>query len=142
KTTRVFARTRNGVKWGGPAAATFVVDTPSLIVSEIMYHPAPPPAGSPYDQEAFEYIEFKNTGSVAFDLGGYSIVDGVAFTFPSYSLAPGARVLVVSNRAAFESRYGTGLPVVGEYTGQLDNGGEHIAVLGASKEPVLDFTYS
>jgi hypothetical protein len=50
--------------------------------------------------------------------------------------------LVVKNRIAFEARYGTGLPIAGQFVGQLDNSGEHIAVVGAMKEPILDFTYS
>ncbi len=56
-------------------------------------------------------------------------------------LAAGARLLLVKNRAAFESRYGTGLPVAGEYLGNLDNAGEHLLLLGRYGEPILDFNY-
>jgi len=57
-------------------------------------------------------------------------------------LAAGECILVVKNRAAFESRYGTGFRIAGEYSGQLDNAGDHIVLLGPLGEPILDFTYS
>jgi hypothetical protein len=139
--TRLAARTLGGLKWSGPAAATYIVQPASLIISEIMYHPAPPPEGSPFAVEDFEFLEFMNSGSSALDLRGFKITDGVYFGFPSYLLNPGARVLVVKNRAAFESRYGTGLPIAGEYTGQLENSGERITVIGPSEERVLSFEY-
>src|SRR6185369_15068423 len=135
--TRLMARSRTGTKWSGPSAATFIVQPTSLAVSEIMYHPAPPPSGSPFTTEEFEFLELRNFGTSALDLQGFSITDGVQFVFPSYILGPGERVLVVKNRAAFESRYGTGWPIAGEYTGQLDNSGERITVLGPMQETVL-----
>jgi hypothetical protein len=50
--------------------------------------------------------------------------------------------VIVANPAAFESRYGSGLPVAGTYTGRLDNGGERIRVLDPVGEEILDFRYS
>ena len=49
---------------------------------------------------------------------------------PVSSIAPGGYALVVSNAAAFVSRYGGGLPVAGVYTGLLSNDGETIATTG------------
>jgi hypothetical protein len=43
-------------------------------------------------------------------------------------LDPGEFVLVVENQAAFQSVYGTGPRVAGEYTGSLSNGGEDIVL--------------
>jgi hypothetical protein len=95
----------------------------------------------PFNEEEFEFLEFKNSGDAALDLQGFTIADGVNFVFPSFVLNPGARILVVRNRAAFESRYGTGLPIAGEYVGQLDNAGELVSVTGPFGEPVLSFEY-
>lgn len=144
KTSRLVARSLSGTKWSGPTAATYIIDTPSLVISEIMYHPAPPTGAASllYTDEDFEYLEFKNAGSTNIRLAGFTITDGVSFTFPIYNLDIGARALVVKNKAAFESRYGTNRPVLGEFVGQLDNAGERIVVLGALKEPILDFTYN
>ena len=57
------------------------------------------------------------------------------------TLAAGARTLLVSNRAAFESRYGTGLPIAGVYTGALDNNGERLTVRSRAGT-FLDFSYN
>jgi hypothetical protein len=143
-TARLFARSFSNNIWSGPLVSTYIVDTPALTISEIMYHPAPPTGAASllYTDEDFEYLEFKNTGTAAINLAGFSITEGVTFNFPNYTLNGGARALVVKNKAAFESRYGTTRPVIGEYTGLLDNAGERIVVLGAFKEPILDFTYN
>ena len=141
RNARIVARAKNGARWSGPTAATFVVEIPSLVITEIMYHPAPPPPGSIYSDEDFEFIELKNTGSTALNLERYRISAAVDFTFPNLVVGAGRRVLVVKNRAAFESRYGGGLPIAGEYTGSLDNAGERIVLRGALDEPILDFAY-
>ncbi len=116
-----------------------------LRVSEIMYHPAPPPAGSTNLDEDFEFIELRNTSpSQTLDLSGVKFIDGIQFNFitgTTTNLPPGARVLVVANPTAFTNRYGTGLPVAGQYLGQLDNGGERIHLVDARGEEILDFAY-
>jgi hypothetical protein len=44
------------------------------------------------------------------------------------SLAPGQYVLLVSNRAAFDERYGVGGNIAGTYTGRLANDGEKVKI--------------
>ena len=78
----VFARALNGTSWSAPARGVFVVATPALAISEIMYHPAAPPTNSPYDAEEFEFVEIQNTGSTALDLTGVTLGGGINFTFP------------------------------------------------------------
>jgi hypothetical protein len=142
KNTRLFARVRNGARWSGPAVASYLTERAPLALVEIMYQPAKPASGSAYDEEAFEFLEFKNNGAQPLNLFGYAITEGVTFTFPNSTLAPGARAVVVKNRAAFESRYGTALPVLGEYLGQLSNSGERLTVGGPGKELALSFEYN
>ena len=48
---------------------------------------------------------------------------------------------MVHNRAAFESRYGTGHRIAGEFTGSLNNAGDDLALFGPVGEPILDFHY-
>jgi len=103
----------------------------ALVVSELHYHPLPPstPAelGASFEDEDFEFIELMNVGAATLDLAGVRIADAVRFDFTDSavtSLAPGERVLVVKNSAAFEARYGYGRPVAGEYSGKFSNGGE------------------
>jgi hypothetical protein len=122
--------------------------TPSAVqqylrITEIMYSPAQPTSG-PYNREDFEYIELKNIGPSTLSLLGVRFTNGISFGFTSSgvsSLAPGQRVLVVRNGAAFASRYGTGFPIAGQFSGALDNGGERIRLIDTSGEEILDFEY-
>jgi hypothetical protein len=127
--------------WSGPVATTYVVSTPSLVITKIMYDP-PPSSPSAGDGSAFEYVELKNVGVTALNLGGFRFTRGIEFEFPSLTLAAGDRVVVVQDSAAFRSRYGTNALVAGTYTGQLDNAGERLTLEGPVMEPILDFTYS
>ncbi|MBE7504329.1 MAG: lamin tail domain-containing protein [Verrucomicrobiales bacterium] len=130
--------------WSAPAAATYVAATPPLVITEIHYHPEPPP-GNAADAEAFEYIELRNRGTVPLDLPGFRFTAGIQFEFtPAHAvtrLAPGAFVVLVKNLAAFTSRYPGVTNVAGEYAGSLDNAGERLALEGPLREPILDFAY-
>ncbi len=112
-----------------------------LRISEIMYHPSVAPPGGAYDREEFEYIELTNIGDGPIELAGVELRDGVAFTFPSMSLAPGQFVVVVENPTAFASRYVQPVTVAGQYSGKLDNGGELITLLDAADQTIQSFTY-
>ena len=113
-----------------------------LRITEVMYNPAPAEEGSPYKPKDFEFIEITNTGTSPLDLTGVIFEDGVRYAFEDGTmLAPGAMALVVSNRVAFENRYGAGLPILGEFTGNLSNGGDRIVLRDARDENVLAFSY-
>lgn len=92
----------------------------------------------------FEYIELMNIGATPLNLAGAYFDKGVVFTFPTgYTLAAGARCLVVANHAAFQLRYGTGLnnQIAGQYDGQFANEGETIQINDVVGESILDFRY-
>ena len=142
--------------WSAPvefsaAAADVSVWQQNLVVSEINYHPLPPAtpaeeaaAGGADLKNEFEFIELRNiSSSVTLDLAPLAFTKGITYSFSSASitsLAPGGYVLVVKNQAAFQARYGTGLPVAGVYTGSLDNAGEEI-ILSRDGTAIRDFTY-
>ena len=131
--------------WSGVTAATFVIATPPLVVTEIMYHPVPPPAGSTNSADDFEYLELKNIGVTALNLIGARFTNGIDYTFTAGSsmtnLGAGATVLLVKNRVAFLSRYPTVTNIAGEYAGSLDNAGERLTLVGSALESILDFRY-
>ncbi|MBI5383509.1 MAG: immunoglobulin domain-containing protein [Verrucomicrobia bacterium] len=147
---RVVARAKKANNWyntwSGPAAATYMIAVPPLVITEIMYHPGRPPAGNTNDADNFEFVELANRSGSALSLIGFRFTNGIDFTFTATnsvtSLAPGGRVLVVANRASFLSRYPAlaGL-VAGEYTGNLNNGGERLALVGPMAEPIHDFVF-
>lgn len=116
----------------------------SLVISEIMYHPAEPSAAEIAagfsDDDLFEYIEIRNVGAQTVDLSNVRFTKGIDIDL-SGSIKPGSYVLVVKNRAAFEFRYGSGLPVIGEWTGKLDNGGERLKLSFGAGETIRDLVY-
>ena len=120
----------------------------SLVVTEIMFNPGETSEiekAANYGRSDFEFIELKNIGNAAIDLTEVRFTKGIDFDFVGgavTSLAPGAFVLVVSDLAAFEQRYGNGLPVAGMFeTGQLSNGGELLKLSLGAGTPIREFTY-
>lgn len=119
-----------------------------LRISEVMYHPLPPngpelSAGFS-DADDFEFIELVNIGEASISLAGARFVTGISFDLSTSAvteLPPGSRIVLVSNRAAFAARYGTNVPVAGEYTGSLSNGGERLVLLDAAGGVIHDFEY-
>ncbi|MDA0765801.1 MAG: lamin tail domain-containing protein [Verrucomicrobia bacterium] len=111
-----------------------------LVVSEIMYHP---------DGDGLaEFIELTNISTtVTLDLTGVRFVTGIDFDFTGSavtSLAPGARVLVVRDLAAFTTAHGGGHPVAGVFANstRLSNDGETIKLEDASNSTIKEFTYN
>ena len=139
---RVVARARSGSDWSGPAAESYWTTIPRLTVTEFMYHPAPPPAGSTNSADDFQFIELANTGNSVLALSGFRFTHGVEFTFTSGTMGPGTRLVLVKDRAAFQSRYGNGPNIAGVFTNSLAHGGERLTLLGPLGEPVLDLTYA
>jgi len=146
-------------------AVTSTVDARPLIdslrVVELHYHPAPSRDGElAVDENEFEFIELMNTSDQPIDLNGAQFVqlpdgDGMRFTFDAQLLEPGERIVIVKNRAAFESRYGAAArvalgsdpltpdadSVLGEYGGRLDNGGETITLQDNRGVIISQFAY-
>ncbi len=118
-----------------------------LRVTELNLRPAPP---TPAELTAvpglvandFEFIELINNGPSVMNLGGAYFDKGVTFTFPTpFNLNPNQRCLVVASQTAFETRYGTGMLIAGEFEGSFDNGGEKVRIFDSAGEEVLIFTY-
>lgn len=112
-------------------------------VTEIMYN-APAQPGSTNLAVEFEYVEVKNVSTnVTLNLGGVVFTNAFDFKFgTNAALAPGAYGLIVKNPGAMAERYGGGLPILGTYTGNLNNAGENILINDAAGEKVLDFIYN
>lgn len=137
QTTVVKARALlDGTNWSAVAEAEFRVESllPTLRITEIMYNPI---GGG-----AFEFIELENYGATPINLGDMSFV-GITFSFTEGTiLAPGARIVLISNAnpPSFAARY-PGVAVGGTFGGQLNNAGEAIVLLDATGKTVLSVTY-
>jgi hypothetical protein len=131
--------------WSGVVAATYVVSTPDLVISELMFHAGETVQDGTNTAGAFEYVELLNRGSSVVSLPGVRVSGAIEFTFgaagPVTELAPGDRVLVVADAAAFDLRYPGKGPVGGVYVGGMDNGGERLVLHGPLGEPIHDFRY-
>ena len=157
KSVDVRARSFDGFKWSPLSQAGFVVSAvpasvENLVISEIHYRPASPSSGETsagFDSRGdFEFIELLNIDpNQAINLEGVTFSDGVDFAgfddalpLRARILAPGERVLLVSNRAGFELRHGSA-NIAGEFDGSLRNEGEQIVLLDAGGFSIRDFTY-
>ena len=87
------------------------------------------------------YIELKNIGTNALQMRNTQLSGGIDFTFSNLVLTAGQRVLVVKNKAAFQSRYGPNIAVAGEFARDLSNQGDRLVLTGPLGEPILDFAY-
>jgi len=108
-----------------------------IVINEIMYHPDWF-AGSPYNNEEFEYVQLYNiTGGPVplYDYGQnepWKFTDGIDYTFPAagseVTIGAGQYIVVAKNPTAFASRFPP-VPaekIFGPYEGQLGNDGEKV----------------
>ncbi|HEV8544425.1 MAG TPA: lamin tail domain-containing protein, partial [Verrucomicrobiae bacterium] len=94
----------------------------NVVINEIQYHPA---------VSGTEFIEIFNKARItSFDLSGYRL-NGAGFDFPPGSvITPGGFLVIAKDAAAFGEQYGFNIPVVGEFSGTLQNGGEALTLVG------------
>jgi hypothetical protein len=119
--------------------------TADLSITELMYNPEDSQDGTSNDD--YEFIELKNIGNNTLDLTHVSFTDGIVFDFNDSAVThiePGQFVLVVSDIAAFESRYGQVLsPIIaGQYSGRFANGGERVELVDYWDGTIAQFEYN
>jgi hypothetical protein len=134
----VNARVLNSGTWSARAAGKFTVGSLGvpLRITELMYNPI---GGVNY-----EFIEVQNIGATPLDVSGFSFSAGVTFVFPSGTIIQPGAVLVLANNgspSAWATRY-PGTTVFGYYGGNLNNGGELVALVDASGNVVTEVTYN
>jgi hypothetical protein len=141
ETTHVIARAFNGMVWSPlPFAATFNIAryANALRITEMMYHPAS--AGVAEDEDNYEFIELKNTGSTPLNMSGFTF-EGITYTFPPGSIiAPDSFYILARSTGAFSNRY-PGITVNGIYSGKLDDSGEKIRLHNSDNNTVVSVEY-
>ncbi|MBN1853016.1 MAG: lamin tail domain-containing protein [Pirellulales bacterium] len=157
--TTIKARVFNGAAWSAIDEAAFTVaplaDATNLRITEINYNPhnanlVPGLGELAVDNNEFEFVELCNIGSQTIDLSGTQFIEvpdggnneGIVYTFGQQTLAPNEYVLIVKNQAAFESRFGLGLNIAGEYTGKLASSGELLTLWAADGSIIQQFEYN
>jgi hypothetical protein len=136
QTMRIRARSLwQGTNWSALNEADFNVASLgiALRLTELNYNPT---------NAAHEFLEIQNVGSTPVDLSGMNF-EGITFTFNvGTSLAPGARLVLVSDfgPAEFAARY-PGVAVFGYYSGNLNNGGERLALKDRNGNYIFSVDY-
>lgn len=132
-------RARLDAEWSALHEAPFAAASP-LVITEFLFRPVPFET-LPFEASDYEFVELRNVSRETVDLQEFSLEGGLRFSFDSGAVAqlePGECVLVVSHVEAFQARYGTlsdGTPadgdlrVAGVFDGQLNNGGDSIAIV-------------
>lgn len=138
--------------WSAIEEAVFTVPLPpataaNLRITEVHYNPADPPDGlSPPldDDQNYEFIELRNISGETISLQGVRFTQGITFDFATsdkISLQSGEVIVLAKVTAALEARYGAGLPIVGEFAGNLSNGGETLTIVAADDSIIQSFQY-
>lgn len=114
---------------------------PAVVISEIMYHPVDENAA----EDNHEFIELYNAADSPVELTGWQLTGGVKFAFPAGASIPAHGYKVIAkNRAALVmiASYGlTAAEVLGDYTGNLDNGGGTFNLVDGSNVTVDTVSY-
>jgi hypothetical protein len=138
-TTVVKARVQDGATWSALHEIILFTDDNAgdLKITEIHYHPL---ASDSVDDSEYEFVELKNIGAAPINLSQAQFLDGITYTFPSGTIIDRNKFIVLaSNRQEFNNRYYF-FPF-GEYSGQLDNGGERITLLTVVGDTIFTVRY-
>jgi len=110
-----------------------------IVINEIMYHHQP--QYKPYQKSDEEWIELYNRSSETVALSGWNFTDGIEFTFPENTLIlPHSYLVVAGDAATLASQYPS-IDIVGDFSGQLSNGGERIVLIDTNRNPVDEVRY-
>src|SRR6185295_4181499 len=91
----------------------------TVVFNEIMYHPQT-------NEAVLEWVELYNQQAVDMDLSGWSLANGIDFTFAEATVIPGGGYLVVAS-SPDTLRAATGISnLLGPFTGRLSNTGEKL----------------
>jgi len=140
ETVALKARCLNGTTWSALNEATFtVIQTyTNLLMTELMYHPAPDEDG---EEESYEFVELKNVNPFEIDLGGVHFTNGIQYAFPlGTRLGAGQFVVLARNATRFAARY-PGVRLDGVYGGSLNNAGERVTLAHAVGTPIFSVAY-
>jgi len=119
-----------------------------VVISEVHYHPAPPPGGSVISEKQLEFVELTNRSGTTINLTDWRLRGGVDFDLPAGALLNnGARIALVSFDSGnstlsseFRSIHGISgdVTLMGPWTGALGNSGDIVKLLAPTSPPIGD----
>lgn len=107
-----------------PGTNNAAIRISNVVINELMYHPIT-------ENDADQYVELHNRGGTSVNLSGWTLGDGVSFTFPTNTtLAANGYVVVANDRARFLTNYPGVNPgiVFGDFGGNLSGRGERVTL--------------
>jgi len=107
-----------------PGAANAPIRISDIVINELMYHPI---SGDDDDQ----YVELYNSGAAPVNLGGWTLDNGIGYTFTSNTIiAPNSFLVVARNAAQLMTHYPhlNTANCLGNFGGRLSHSGERIAL--------------
>ena len=143
-----YVQNYNGADGGKPGSDSNPVtgwennsDLPQVLLSEIMYHPV---LEESFDDE-HEFVEIYNTHSEPVDLTGWRLGGGIRFVFPqNCTIAAKGFIVVAKNRDSLLALSAYNLDpnlVVGNFEGELDNGGDTVTLSTPNGEVLDEVSY-
>ena len=140
--TTVKARVRSlGGLWSPMIEALFDTGVvPSLLITEVMYHP--PDIGA-VDGDQYEFIEIKNTGAQTVNLFGMKFTSGITYEFSAgASIGAGQFKVIARNAAQFAAKY-PAVPLLGAWGSgtSLANSGDTLTLSDAANRTVFSVTW-
>ena len=93
-----------------------------VVINELMHHA---PSGDPGE----EFVELYNRGDAAAFVGGWQFDQGVTYTLPAVTINAGGYLVVAADLTKFRAIHPGVSNVVGNWTGQLSNGGESVRLI-------------
>ncbi len=109
--------------------------TGKVVINEILYN-------GQNNNVHDDFIELYNNTGAAVDLSGWSIQDGVSYSFPSGTTLPAGGYLVVAGDPATIHALYPGLTALGPYAGNLSGDGETVTLRDPANNKVCEVDYT
>nr|MBC8470099.1 lamin tail domain-containing protein [Planctomycetota bacterium] len=120
--------------WGAPNVFVICQD---IVINEIMYHPMVLPEGD----ESNSWVELYNRGMETVDMSNWSFTKGIGYDFPLDTTMEPGEYLVVAKDAAWLSNRFPDKHIIGDFTGNLSNGGEDLVLSDQHGNPADTIRY-
>jgi hypothetical protein len=88
-----------------------------------------------------EWLELYNRGGNTIDLSSWEINGGISYNFPVGTMLASGEYLVVAKDASALAQKHPGITIVGDFSGSLGNGGDHLVLEDAHGNPADEVTY-
>ena len=102
--------------------------------NEIMYHPAT-------NEPGLEWVELHNPMSVAADLSGWRLADGIEYVFPNNTVIQAGGYLVVAVSPTTLAATAEVTNLYGPFTGRLSNAGEKLQLFDLNQRLIDEVNY-